>query len=310
MSRIDEALRQSSQRRTVTASTPVTTPDGSIAPADALLEQYPQEGGRRSGRPVAIIEKRPESAGHAAGSDRPVPVLSIAADQEIAEKLVVSPLASAVYVEQYRRLAAAVHELQGVRADVKTLLVTSALPKEGKTLTVTNLALTLSESYRRKVLLVDADLRRPSIHKLLNVPNGKGLSDALRSDWLVLPVHQVSPYLSVIPAGRADNDPMGFLASERMNQLVDKAGADFDWVLIDSPPAGILPDAGILAGRVHAILFVVAAGSTPYNLVERAIAELGRDLIVGTVMNRIEGHQIPATDYYHDYYAPHLSNES
>jgi capsular exopolysaccharide synthesis family protein len=301
MSRIDEALRQSSPGRTVASSTPVTTAEASIAVPDALLDQYPQEEGRRPPEPIAPIARKPEHSGRAPERHPAEPVLSISTDEETAGKLVVSPLASSIYVEQYRRLAAAVHELQSVRPDVKTLLVTSALPKEGKTLTVTNLALTLSESYRRKVLLIDADLRRPSIHKLLNVPNAQGLSDALRSDRVPLPMHQVSPSLCVVPAGRADNDPMGFLASERMKHVIEKAAAGFDCVLIDTPPAGILPDAGILAGVAHGVLFVVAAGSTPYNLVERAVSELGRDLIVGTVMNRIEGHRIPATDYYRDY---------
>jgi capsular exopolysaccharide synthesis family protein len=301
MSRIDEALRQSSLGRPVAATTHVTTPDASAAGGDALLQQYPVEDSRRSPKPVAKVEKKSGPAGHGPTANRTETALSISADEEIAGKLVLSPLVSSVYIEQYRRLAAAIDELQGMRPEVKSLLVTSALPKDGKTLTVTNLALTLSESYRRRVLLIDADLRRPSVHKLLNVSNSTGLSDALRSDRMEFPIHHLSPYLSVIPGGRADNDPMGFLASDRMAQLLEKYSAEFDWILIDTPPVGILPDAGILARRTHGVLLVVAAGSTPHHLVERAVSELGRDLIVGSVMNRIEGHRIPATDYYRNY---------
>ena len=80
-------------------------------------------------------------------------------------------------VEQYRRLAGAVHGLQ-VDRGLKTLMVTSAVPNEGKTLTVTNLALTLSESYKRRVLLIDADLRRPSVHDLFRIPNTTGLAES------------------------------------------------------------------------------------------------------------------------------------
>jgi Mrp family chromosome partitioning ATPase len=127
------------------------------------------------------------------------------------------------------------------------------------------------------------------------------LSDALRSDRAPLPIHQLSLNLRVLPAGRADNDPMGFLASDRMGQLLEQAGANVDWVLIDTPPAGIFPDAGILGRGAQGVLMVVAAAATPHHLVERAVSELGRDLIVGTVMNRIEANRIPGTDYYHGY---------
>jgi capsular exopolysaccharide synthesis family protein len=207
-----------------------------------------------------------------------------------------------VSVEQYRRLAAAMHELQQER-ELKTLMVTSALPREGKTLTVTNLALTLSNSYARRVLLIDADLRRPSVHEVLNLPNRSGLSEALRSDRGDLPLRRVSPLLTVLTAGRAENNPMALLTSERMQRLLDESAAQFDWVLLDAPPVGFMPDAGLLAAMTRAILFVISAGSTPYPLVQRATSELGRDCIVGTVLNRIEDANIPATGYYREYYA-------
>ena len=101
-----------------------------------------------------------------------------------------------VAVEQYRRLAGTLHELQ-VEQGLKTLMVTSALPKEGKTLTVVNLALTLSESCRRRVLLIDADLRRPFIHEVFQLPNVRGLNDVLGSERGELPLQPVSEHLSV-----------------------------------------------------------------------------------------------------------------
>jgi capsular exopolysaccharide synthesis family protein len=205
-------------------------------------------------------------------------------------------------VEQYRRLAAAVHELQ-IERGLKTMMVTSALPKEGKTLTVTNLALTLSESYGRRVLLIDADLRRPSVHELLRVPNIQGLYETLHADLPRLPVVEVAPHLSVLTAGRPDANPMAGLTSPRMRTLLDDAAAAYDWVLLDAPPVGVMPDAGLLAGITGATLLVVGAGSTPYKLVERMVAELGRERIVGTVLNRIEEQNIPATGYYQHYYA-------
>ena len=194
------------------------------------------------------------------------------------------------------------HELQ-LERDLKTLMVTSALPREGKTLTVTNLALTLSASFGRRVLLIDADLRRPSVHEVLNLPNTAGLHEVLQSEAVAVPFQQVSPFLTVLPAGRPVNNPMALLTSERMQRLLHESAAQFDWVLLDAPPVGFMPDAGLLAGMTRAVLFVISAGSTPYQLIQRATIELGIDSIVGTVLNRIEERNIPASGYYGSYYA-------
>jgi protein-tyrosine kinase len=191
-----------------------------------------------------------------------------------------------------------------MESGLKTLMVTSAMPREGKTLTVTNLALTLSESYRRRVLLIDADLRRASIHQVLRLPNTVGLSEALRSDRGEPQLLQVSPMLSVLTAGQVDADPMGALTSERMATLLNEWSAAFDWVLLDAPPVGLMPDGNVLARLTKAVVFVIAAGSTPHRIIERAITELGRDYVVGTVLNRIDDQQLPATGEYREYFAP------
>src|SRR4029453_3631709 len=97
--------------------------------------------------------------------------------------------------QQYPPLGAALHELH-VDSGLKTLMVTSTLPREGKTLTVTNLALTLTESYRKRVLLIDADLRRPSLHNIFRLPRTAGLSEALKSGSRPH-LLEVSPLLSI-----------------------------------------------------------------------------------------------------------------
>ena len=117
-------------------------------------------------------------------------------------------------------------------------MVTSAVPQEGKTLTVVNLALTLSESYGRRVLLIDADLRWPSVHELLDVPCDAGLSQALASTRRALPIVDVTPRLSVLPAGQPEPNPLAGLSSERMPAMLDEVQHRFDWVLLDSPPVG------------------------------------------------------------------------
>jgi capsular exopolysaccharide synthesis family protein len=224
-------------------------------------------------------------------------------DAALEGKLIVSSETSPVAVEQYRRLAATLHGLH-VERGLKTLMVTSAVPEEGKTLTVANLALTLSESFKRRVLLIDADLRQPSIHSVFGLPNVSGLSEGLRPERGQLAILEVSPFLSILPAGQPDGNPMAKLTSTRMKALLEEAGGAFDWVLLDAPPVGLMPDAHLLARLTEGVLFVIAAGSTPHILVEKAIAELGRDHVVGTVLNRVDGQVLPTNGYYRRYYGP------
>jgi capsular exopolysaccharide synthesis family protein len=214
------------------------------------------------------------------------------------EKIVVGPMARAC-VEQYRKIGAALHELQSARAS-KTLLITSALAREGKTLTACNLALTLSHSYNQKVLLIDADLRRPGVHKLLRVPNVNGLSHALASHRSTATyVCQLSDTLFVLPAGEPDPDPFAGLTSVRMRRLVHECADGVNWVLIDTPPVGLLADATSLAVMADLTLLVVRAGATPYQLVQRAIDAIGRERLAGVVMNGVERSQLAdAYEYY------------
>lgn len=222
--------------------------------------------------------------------------------ERVEGKLVVDHETSNVSIEQYRRLASALHHIQTER-HIKSLMITSALPREGKTLTATNLALTLSESYGRRVLLVDADLRRPSVHEVFNLPNETGLRDGLRADTGTLALTDVSSRLAVLTAGRPDSDPMAGLASNRIRSLLNDAAGRFDWILLDTPPVGLMPDANLLSDVADAILLVIGAGSTPYQHVQRAIADLGPERIVGTVLNRVESTSMHGQGYYHHYYA-------
>ena len=215
-------------------------------------------------------------------------------------KLVGSPDTPPIVVEQYRRLAASLHELQ-IDTGLKTVMITSALPREGKTLTVTNLALTLARSYRKRVLLIDADLRRPSLHEMFRFPKTVGLSEALRSGSRPH-LLELSPLLSVLPAGEVDGDPLSALTSNRLAGLLADCASAFDWVLLDAPPVGLMPDGSVLARLTKAVIFVIAAGCTPFKVVERAMKELGRECIVGTVLNRIDDGQLPEAAKYSDYY--------
>lgn len=209
-------------------------------------------------------------------------------------RLVIGDAADSALVEQYRHLAAVLHHAQSA-SGYRSVMVTSALPCEGKTLTATNLALTVSESYQRRVLLVDADLRRPRIKDLFGLPDGPGLTDSLNSPGGgPLPVHQITPTLWVLTAGRATADPMSTLVSGAMKQLLDEARDAFDWVVVDTPPIAILPDANLLASMIDTALLVVSAQSTPYPMVQRAAQAIGPSRILGVVLNRAEQSGMPS----------------
>ena len=204
--------------------------------------------------------------------------------------------------EQYRRLAAALHQAQRTTG-FKVAMVASAVAGEGKSLTAANIALTLSRSYRRSVLLVDADLRRPSQHNLFQVQGTPGLTEGLSSlEEPHLPLHKVSDRLTVLPAGRPTSDPIGALTSERMRRLLDEAREVFDWIIIDTPPVGLMTDAALLTAMADGVVLVVKAGSTPYDLVQRAVEAIGRERIVGTVLNQAKEQQHSSRYEYYRYY--------
>ena len=214
------------------------------------------------------------------------------------EKLVVGDHTDAAVVEQYRHLAALLHHAQKA-SGVRSVMVTSAMASEGKTLTATNLALTLSESYQLRVLLVDADLRRPRMREMFALPAGEGLTDSLTTAREGrLPVHQVTEHLWVLAAGSVVPDPMSMLASPAMKQLLDDARDSFDWVVVDTPPIAILPDANLLASMIDTALLVVSAESTPYPMVQRAAQAIGRTRILGVVLNRAAKASMPVYNYY------------
>lgn len=226
------------------------------------------------------------------------------------EKIVASEAIMPASREQYRRLAAALHNAQE-STGIKVVMVASAVVGEGKTLTASNLALTLSESYKLRVLLVDADLRRPSIDGLFGLAKTAGLREALMSPELhKLDLHDFGE-LSVLTAGRATSDPMSGLTSGNMRQIIDEARDLFDWVVIDTPPVVLLPDAHLLAAMVDGAVLVIRADATPHDLVQRAVEAIGKDKVLGVVLNGTKPeHQGTYKGYYgkygyHGYYGGH-----
>jgi protein-tyrosine kinase len=227
------------------------------------------------------------------------------------ERLVVCPNIDPVAAEQYRKLASTMHQLQSERR-LRVILVTSAVPGEGKSVTAANLALTLSESFYRRVLLIDADLRRPSLHGIFGVPAGQGLSTMLKAQGEpVARLVGVSDRLSLLTAGKAEPDPLGVLSSERMKHLVEDATEAFDWIIIDSSPLALFPDPELLAMLTDGVLMVIRAGATPYAAVQRAIAKVAPERIIGAVLNQAEPGSFSETGYtYDDYSYYHADDET
>ena len=293
MSRIEEALNRAS-RTAGTTSSPKRHTSAEL-PVENYTEEAPQrEWPRETGR-IAVDKDRGQlprplpQRGHETGQPPP----------ESSARLV-SSTADFVGVEQYRRLAASLHDAQATQG-LRVVTVTSALPRDGKTLTAVNLALTLSESYSRRVLLIDADLRRPSVHQVLGIRNRAGLNEVLHGEVQELPLVALSATLSVLTSGRTRSTPLAGLASQRMGTLLDDCASRFDWVLLDVPPVGLLADAQILGRLTGAVILVIRAGATPYALVERAITQIGRESIIGTVLNGVEETSSYAKAYYGDY---------
>ncbi len=233
----------------------------------------------------------------------PTRVVPTRFDAGTAERLVASAHATPALLEQFRNLAALLDRTQRERV-LRSLVITSPAPGDGKSHVATNLALTLSDSYKRKVLLIDADLRRPTLHALFRIPSSApGLSEALAAEEEHLPEGvRVTEQLTVIPGGRPNPNPVGELASGRLSRLIAKAVPRYDWVLIDTPPAAGLADARIVSEAADATLVVVRAGVTQFPDLSDAVQALGVDRVLGVVLNAVDPSEIRGDDYYGAYY--------
>jgi succinoglycan biosynthesis transport protein ExoP len=185
----------------------------------------------------------------------------------------------------------------------RVMAVTSSQPLEGKTTTACNLALALALGGSR-VLLIDADLRRPGLHKTMGLQNEAGLSHLLVGQARVREVIQrtADPNLFVITAGRTPPNPSELLASERMNHFIaNLAHGPFDWVVIDTPPVLAVTDAVIIAQKVASVVFVIGSEMTRRVHAERALETLqsGRARNIGVVLNRVD---FDRNKYYYSRY--------
>jgi capsular exopolysaccharide synthesis family protein len=179
--------------------------------------------------------------------------------------------------------------------------VTSSLPSEGKTVTTANLATVMARA-EPQVLMVDADLRRPTLHRIFNVPKEPGLTSFLVGETDELPfVPTLIPNLFIIPSGPIPPNPSELLGSTRMEEFLRRAQEQFGLVILDSSPIMSVTDAAILSTKVEGVLLVIKAEAVPRKAAMDAVAQLQdfKAPILGTVLNNVPIHR---DGYYYHYY--------
>ena len=202
--------------------------------------------------------------------------------------------------ERFRLLRARLVQCQGAKK-FKTLLITSPLMQEGKSLVAANLATALASQEGCTVLLLEGDLRRPTVRSTLGLKPAPGLSESLQEGFAPLSaVRRIEPLgFFLMCAGRTPDNPVELLQSQRFADLIRSLVPHFDWILVDSPPVSPLADTLVLKTQLDASLLVVRAGATPREAVEAAVKLIGFDHIIALVLNRADGLDNSYYQYYH-----------
>jgi len=296
MSRIHEALKKAEQERAAMAQ---------------------QSGARVEPAPAAVLDPITPSGIIASASVMSVAAPSIALSPEVSlarsrqtqwnpnpkKMLFFSNEEHAPGMEEFRTLRNRLYQARE-KQPLSKLLVTSALPKEGKSFTSANLAQVIVRQHGKRVLIVDADLRNPQLHVLLGAEPGPGLSEYLRSEVDECSIMQRGPMenLFFIPAGRNSGNPAELVANGRMRALLNRVEPMFDWIIIDSPPSVLVSDANQMANYCDGVLLVVRSNSTPIDAAKRARREFAERNVVGVVLNGISSELTPYAQYYYPSY--------
>lgn len=188
--------------------------------------------------------------------------------------------------EQFRFLGVRLRQLQQNRA-LKKVLVTSTIPQEGKSTSAANLACVLAQRTSQRTLLIDGDLRRPSITKMFGLGKLSGITEWLRGQQgpMTSIYHLVEPGLWVLPAGDAPRDPLELMQSGRLSVLMEQLGSWFDWIVIDSPPVLPLADTSIWMRIADGILLVARQGTTEKEHLKRGLEVIDSKKLLGGLLN-------------------------
>jgi capsular exopolysaccharide synthesis family protein len=274
---LNKAERDGQVRRTRALSA-----EDSRHESPATFAPYPhldivESSGSRSAGTAALPNASPAGL-----DDHPESVADFTLDPHLIAALAPASLAA----EQYRSLRARIKRAEGSRA-VRSIIITSPTKGDGKSLNAANLALTMAQELQQRVLLIDADLRRPEVHRLFGIADVPGLADVLmggaplESTLVHLPEHR----LSILPAGAPPSNPTELLGSSTMRRLLDQLRTSYDRILIDTPPVSPLADLQVLAPMADGLVMIVRAGVTPKPAIERALAGLDMTKVLGLVLN-------------------------
>jgi capsular exopolysaccharide synthesis family protein len=215
-------------------------------------------------------------------------------------------------IEQFHGLRSQIYQHRD-QAPLKSILVSSGMPAEGKTFVAANLAMSLARNKSNRVLLIDADMRRPVLHNILGAPNLPGLTEYLAGDATVSEILQRNqnprivesgrirniPNLTFIPAGTGGDNSLELVANHRIEELVATLSPHFDWILIDSPPVLAFADAIDLARAADGVLLVARAATTPFDVARRAQAAFSSSRILGFVLNAVKDAPGHGSYYYY-----------
>jgi capsular exopolysaccharide synthesis family protein len=211
--------------------------------------------------------------------------------------------------EAFRLLGVRLRDLQRKRP-LKKVLVTSTIPQEGKSVSAANLACTLALRVTQRTLILEGDLRRPSLSQIFGIGSVPGLSECLRGERSVMAsvYYLEGPNLWLLPAGSAPSNPLELLQSGRLPALMDQLAAWFDWIIIDSPPVLPLADTSVWTRMADGVLLVTRQGSTEKRQLLKGLEALDIKKLIGALLNcsRNAAH----SDYYYGKRSVPVPNDS
>jgi len=210
--------------------------------------------------------------------------------------------------EAFRLLGVRLRDLRQARP-LKRLLVTSTIPQEGKSMIAANLACTLAVTTKQKTLLVEGDLRRPSLSKTFGLEKGPGICSWLSGERNLTACiyHVEGPNFFLLPAGTAPANPLELLQSGRLPRLLDQLAGWFDWIIIDSPPVLPLADTSVWARLADGVVLVTRLGVTQKKELKRGLEALDQQKIVGAIVNN---SAVADYGYYYGATRPHTGENS
>jgi protein-tyrosine kinase len=215
-------------------------------------------------------------------------------------------------VEQFRSLRSRMQEFRDLN-QLKTILVSSGLPQEGKSFVAANLAISFARHKAARVLLIDGDMRRATLHKLLGAPQGPGLTEYLSGDATIgqviqRPKSEVTGLppglasLAFIASGMEHDKAADLSGSKRFSELLAGVTPHFDWIVVDSSPVNLVSDGVNLARSCDGVLLVARGGVTKYEVAQRAVAELKASKVLGVVLNAVKDPPLAGGYYGYDGY--------